>query len=197
MPRIHFTIKKLVILVCVGVVALTFAFYSIEYALPKILETKYKQQITSAYNNYFPPLDPYLKAMGVSFQPASMTDCTNGPYSPSTPCGKDRSTGYINFDQASASTWVAKAKTFDAYLLAHGWKHETGERTTTFSDIFEPSNRYQQVFINYDKQSQGVHCAVSASHDDGSGLDNSYGRVEITEYCYKYTRSPSQFLRLN
>lgn len=190
MQHLKVAIKVLLLGFFSILIVLIIAAVFVEYILPKFLEAKYKNQITNSYDAAFPPLDPYLEKMGITLPPVEEVACDNGPYSPSSPCGKWRFTDKVKFDKSSAEKWLKTSQQLDTYLSTHGWQFEKEFNNTTFTKLVTSTNNYQ-TYATYTKESHGVHCDISAEHL----TDGPYGGIRLVEGCSKFTLSPRAWLR--
>lgn len=190
--------RKTVLIVCISIVSVIFiclcvAFGFVKVILPSFLEMKFKSQITNTYDTAFSPLDPYLEKMGVTLQRPGAATCNNGPYSPSDPCNKYRTSKDIKVIPAIAANWARAGQELDDYLESQHWQRATGsERFSTFADILANTGDHQTM-VSYYFESDGVECSISADYILGeNGVDSI---VSVSESCSKRTLSPSEWLQ--
>ena len=170
-----------------------FGVYQIvEHVLPGILISKYSRQINQTYDIYTTsPINNYLHEMGVSFTEQVPVNCDDGPYSPSAPCHRDSFSDMVHLDTASVIKWDRSSADLDNYLVENGWQLNQGEVYSKLSQLFKNNSNRSEVYAVYHKGRNGVVCRLSATYVHRL----SYGTVSVNEGCYKFSRSPSSWLR--
>ncbi len=193
LPTLNKKRKIILLTACIAVALPIMALGFIKYALPPILVSQYKHQINQAFDTFFDQeLQQRIEKLGVTFSMDRPVECSNGPYSSSSPCSRFKGSEYTRLDQNAIDEWRHSGAALDEYLTKQGWERTAGNRQGTFENFTTISPLEYQTFVGYTKKQHGVTCTVYADYIRDHYPD--IGSISVGEHCYKYTASPSEWL---
>lgn len=150
----------------------------IKPTLAALLDVYYESEIKSAFK-HFNQFDGIFQQVNVHFKPFDVPICTNGPFSPSSPCSKTRDTIIENFSSTSTKQmWRKAGPTLEQAFAKQGWRRIMYADTPNpdIANLLDAQAPPFQIDIIYVKKIDKADCDIDFEY-----MINS--RFDVSESC--------------